>query len=262
MQYKNIAEGSFLSRPNRFIAYVDIQGETCKVHVKNTGRCKELLTDHAKVYLEKSDQPGRSTGYDLIAVEKQGRIINMDSNAPNAAVHEWLKTGSYFKNVSLIKPETTYGSSRFDFYVETEDGRKIFLEVKGVTLEENNLVRFPDAPSERAVKHLKELEASLQEGYEAYVLFVIQMKDVLEFSPNEETHKEFADTLCQVARHGVKVLAYDCHVTARCHCPGARSPNFYYIFLFVGFLPKITICLTHSARVLRRMSFAIPCANR
>ena len=134
MQYKNIVEGSFLSRPNRFIAYVDIQGETCKVHVKNTGRCKELLTDHAKVYLEKSDQPGRSTGYDLIAVEKQGRIINMDSNAPNAAVHEWLKTGSYFKNVSLIKPETTYGSSRFDFYVETEDGRKIFLEVKGVTL--------------------------------------------------------------------------------------------------------------------------------
>ena len=213
MQYKNIVEGAFLSRPNRFIAYVDIQGETCKVHVKNTGRCKELLTDHAKVYLEKSDQPGRSTGYDLIAVEKQGRIINMDSNAPKAAVHEWLKTGSYFKNVSLIKPETTYGSSRFDFYVETEDGRKIFLEVKGVTLEENNLVRFPDAPSERAVKHLKELEASLQEGYEAYVLFVIQMKDVLEFSPNEETHKEFADTLCQVARHGVKVLAYDCHVT-------------------------------------------------
>lgn len=213
MKYNNIVEGRFISRPNRFIAYVDILGETCKVHVKNTGRCKELLTDHARVYLEKSDNPERSTAYDLIAVEKNGRLINMDSNAPNAAVHEWLKKGQYFENVTLIKPETTYGDSRFDFYIETREGRKIFLEVKGVTLEEDNLVRFPDAPSDRAVKHLKELEASTQEGYEAYVLFVIQMKDVDSFSPNEDTHKEFADTLCEVARKGVHVLAYDCQVT-------------------------------------------------
>lgn len=212
MKYNNIVEGRFISRPNRFIAYVDILGETCKVHVKNTGRCKELLTDHAKVYLEKSDNAERSTAYDLVAVEKNGRLINMDSNAPNTAVHEWLKKEIYFKNVSLIKPETTYGDSRFDFYIETTDGRRIFLEVKGVTLEEDNQVWFPDAPSDRAVKHLKELEASIQEGYEAYVLFVIQMKDVDAFSPNEDTHKEFADTLCKVARAGVHVLAYDCQV--------------------------------------------------
>lgn len=213
MKYNNIVEGTFISRPNRFIAYVDILGEIYKVHVKNTGRCKELLTDHAKVYLEKSDNPERSTAFDLVAVEKNGRLINMDSNAPNAAVYEWLKAGRYFENVTYIKPETTYGDSRFDFYIETADGRKIFLEVKGVTLEESNQVRFPDAPSDRAVKHLKELETSIQEGYEAYVLFVIQMKDVDSFSPNDDTHKEFADTLCEVARNGVHVLAYDCQVT-------------------------------------------------
>lgn len=212
MRYENIEEGHFIERPNRFIAYVNIAGRREKVHVKNTGRCRELLIPGASVYLEKSDNPARSTAYDLIAVEKEGRIINMDSQAPNRVVLEWLQAGQLFPGPVSVRPETTYGSSRLDFYIETA-GEKIFMEVKGVTLEDEGEARFPDAPSERAVKHLEELIRARQEGYGAYVLFVIQMKGVKYLIPNAATHPEFAEALLRAAQAGVKILAYDCHVT-------------------------------------------------
>ena len=211
MKYRNIVKGRFLHRPNRFIAYVEIDGNEEKVHVKNTGRCKELLTENAEVYLEKSHNPGRSTAYDLVAVKKGNRIVNMDSQAPNKAVEEWLYKKELFPDATLIKPETTYKSSRFDFYVETPE-EKIFIEVKGVTLEKENVVLFPDAPSQRAIKHVKELQEAVKEGYKAYVLFVIQMKGVTCFMPNEETHPAFAEALLQAGEAGVRVLAYDCRV--------------------------------------------------
>ncbi|MBO5210279.1 MAG: A/G-specific adenine glycosylase [Lachnospiraceae bacterium] len=213
MNYNNIEEAKFLSRPNRFIAYVELHGEKTKVHVKNTGRCKELLAENATVYLEKSSNPERSTAYDLIAVDKAGRLVNMDSNAPNKAVEEWLYKKVLFPDISLVRPETTYGNSRFDFYIETESGRKIFMEVKGVTLEKDNLVSFPDAPSERAVKHVEELIQAKEEGYESYILFVVQMKGVFSFSPNWETQPEFGKALQKARRAGVHILAYDCYVT-------------------------------------------------
>lgn len=212
MKYKCITEGRFISRPNRFIAYVDIEGQTQKVHVKNTGRCRELLTEQAVVYLEKSDKKERSTAYDLIAVKKGERMINMDSNAPNQAVGEWLLKKELFPDLKGVWTEKTYRNSRFDFYVETEH-EKIFLEVKGVTLEKDNGVYFPDAPSERAVKHVEELMAAIEDGYKAYIIFVIQMKDVDFFAPNRETHPAFARVLEQAAQAGVKILAYDCNVT-------------------------------------------------
>ncbi len=213
MKYWNIQEGWFESRPNRFIAYVNIDGKTRKVHVKNTGRCRELLTEHARVFLDKSTNPERSTAYDLVAVQKGQRIINMDSQAPNKAVEEWLKQGALFPDAVKIRPETTYGSSRFDFYVETPQDR-IFIEVKGVTLEQDNVVLFPDAPSDRAVKHVRELAASIAQGYKAYLILVIQMEDVDYFTPNRSTHPEFAKALEEARQAGVHVLAYDCHVTA------------------------------------------------
>ncbi len=212
MKYKNIYEGRFLSRPNRFIAYVDIGGQREKVHVKNTGRCRELLTGHAQVFLEKSENAGRSTGFDLVAVRKGGRIINMDSQAPNKAVEEWLKQGGLFGETKLIRPETVYGDSRFDFYVETPEDN-IFIEVKGVTLEQEDVVLFPDAPSERAVKHVRELAKITRQGYKAYVIFVIQMEGVKYFTPNTTTHPEFASALLEARNAGVSVLAYDCRVT-------------------------------------------------
>lgn len=212
MKYQNIVEGRFIERPNRFIAYVDIGGQREKVHVKNTGRCRELLTPGAAVYLEHSESPNRSTAYDLIAVEKEGRIVNMDSQAPNRVVLEWLQEKQLFPDLVTVKPETAYGSSRFDFYIETATDR-IFMEVKGVTLEENGEARFPDAPSERAVKHVEELIRARQEGYLAYILFVIQMKGVDHLIPNAVTHPEFAGALQQAARAGVRILAYDCRVT-------------------------------------------------
>ena len=164
MTYKNIIPGIFISRPNRFTAEVEIDGNIEICHVKNTGRCKELLIPGAEVYLQKSDNPNRATKYDLIAVRKGERLINMDSNAPNKVFFEYLQSGAYIKNITLIKPEARYGSSRFDFYVEAE-GRRIFIEVKGVTLEENGVVMFPDAPTERGVKHLNELMRCASEGY-------------------------------------------------------------------------------------------------
>lgn len=211
MKYENIVRGRFLSRPNRFIAYVDIEGQTEKVHVKNTGRCKELLTDRAEVYLEKSNNPERSTAYDLVAVKKGNRIVNMDSQAPNKAVEEWLQKRELFPDALIIKPETTYKNSRFDFYVETGE-EKIFIEVKGVTLEQENVVLFPDAPSERAVKHVNELAEAVKDGYRAYVLLVIQMKGVKYFTPNRDTHPAFAKALKDAREAGVEVLAYDCLV--------------------------------------------------
>lgn len=215
MKYHDIVEGTFLERPNRFIAYAEINGRREKVHVKNTGRCRELLTEHAPVYLERNDSKTRSTAYDLVAVEKQGRLINMDSQAPNRAVEEWLRKKILFPDLSLLRPETKYGNSRFDFYMETPD-KKIFMEVKGVTLEENNCVMFPDAPSERALKHVEELMEAKKDGYEAYILFVIQMKDVDYFTPNAAMQPAFAEALKKAEEAGVHILAYDCFIGKDC----------------------------------------------
>lgn len=216
MKYENISPGRFIKRPNRFIAEVEIQeaGNVRKerVHVKNTGRCQELLIPGAEVYLEKSAAENRKTAYDLIGVKKGGVLVNMDSNAPNKAVREWLESGAYFDDVTLVRPETTYGSSRFDFYVEAGE-RKIFIEVKGVTLEQQSVAMFPDAPSQRAVKHVEELVKATAEGYECYVLFVIQMKGISCFTPNREAQPQFADALMRAQQAGVRILAYDCLVT-------------------------------------------------
>lgn len=214
MKYKNIVKGTFIERPNRFIAYAEIDGKMEKAHVKNTGRCKELLLPGASVYLEVADNPERKTKYDLIAVEKfrEGKeplLINMDSQAPNNAAEEWLKKGNLFSENAVVKREVRYGKSRFDFYIEDGE-RKAFLEVKGVTLEENGLALFPDAPTERGVKHIKELMACMDEDYEAYILFVIQMKEMHAFSPNDKTHPDFGRALREAADGGVKVLAVDC----------------------------------------------------
>lgn len=229
MEYKHIVEGRFLERPNRFIAMVEIQDtedfkeggnvRVERVHVKNTGRCRELLQKSAHIYLEESDNPGRSTAYDLVAVEKGGRLINIDSQAPNRVAEEWLRAGGLFDDVISVKPEVTYGNSRFDFYLETAE-EKAFIEVKGVTLEESGVVRFPDAPSERAVKHVEELAAAKKEGFRTFVLFVIQMEGVEYFTPNRDTHPQFAEALCRAAGAGVEILAYDCRVS-----PGSMKIN-------------------------------------
>ncbi len=212
MNYHRVVQAEFIERPNRFIAYVKINGKQERVHVKNTGRCRELLTKGAVVYLEKSDKPERATAYDLVAVQKGGRLINRDSQAPNKVVEEWLRTKALFPDLVMIRPETRYGNSRFDFYVETKR-EKIYIEVKGVTLEEDGVVRFPDAPSERAVRHVEELARAGQDGYRVFVIFVIQMENVKYFTPNTDTHRAFAEALCEAAAGGVEVLAYDCKVT-------------------------------------------------
>lgn len=212
MRYKQIVEAVFLERPNRFIAYVELLGKKETVHVKNTGRCRELLQKGATVYLEKSDNPERKTLYDLVAVQKGERMINMDSQAPNKAVGEWLLKKELFSELTMLKPEAKYKNSRFDFYLENGE-KKVFIEVKGVTLEEEGVVSFPDAPSERAVKHVQELIEAKQDGYEVYVLFVVQMKGVKYLVPNERTHPEFAEALRMAKDAGVQILAYDCIVT-------------------------------------------------
>ena len=211
MQYTQpIVKGSFRSRPNRFIAKVDIDGrlETC--HVKNTGRCKELLTDGATVYLEHWDSSKRKTNYDLIAVEKGSLLINMDSQAPNKVAGEYLPT--LFPDYTLIKPEVTHGSSRVDFYLE-RPGEQWFIEVKGVTLEDGGIVRFPDAPTERGVKHVEELTHALTEGYRTMILFVVQMEGMQYVEPNDVTHPAFGETLRKARAAGVEVRAVECHVT-------------------------------------------------
>ena len=211
MNYNHILPGTFLSRPNRFIAHVEIDGEICVCHVKNTGRCRELLVPGATVYVEESGNPARKTKYDLIAVRKGNLLINMDSQAPNKAAQEFLP--KLLPGLTMLRPETVYGNSRFDFYAETESGEKWFIEIKGVTLEENGVARFPDAPTERGAKHLSELCRCVQEGYRAGVLFVIQMKGVSRFEPNEATDPKFAGALRTAAEHGVEIFAYDCLVT-------------------------------------------------
>ena len=175
MKYERMLEGKFISRPNRFIANIEIDGKIEVCHVKNTGRCRELLVPGAEVYVQKADNPDRKTQFDLISVYKDKMLVNMDSQAPNKVFKEWAETSGYFKNLSYIKPECKYNNSRFDFYLES-DQRKIFVEVKGVTLENDGVVSFPDAPTERGIKHLKELEEAVKDGFEAYVCFIIQME--------------------------------------------------------------------------------------
>lgn len=208
MRYENIVKGRFLDRPNRFVALVEIDGEEKICHVKNTGRCRELLVPDCFVYLDKAKNPERKTKFDLVAVEKGQRLINMDSYAPNIAAGEFLS--KLFPN-SIIKSEYTYGNSRFDFYIE-DNSRKILLEVKGVTLEQDGIVMFPDAPTERGLKHVNELISCTKKGYEAYLLFVIQMDKVKYFTPNNETHPQFGEALKKASQEGVKLLAYDCLV--------------------------------------------------
>ncbi len=212
MKYNEVITANFIERPNRFIAYVEIEGVRTKVHVKNTGRCRELLRENARVYLARSDNPERSTAYDLVAADKDGRLINMDSGAPNKVVEEWLKAGGLYADVSLVRPETVFGNSRFDFYVESASGAKAFIEVKGVTLEKNNVAAFPDAPSERALKHVEELIEAHAQGYEAYLIFVVQMKNADRVEPNRATQPAFGDALQRARSAGVRLLAYDCLV--------------------------------------------------
>jgi len=211
MHYKNMAEGSFLARPNRFIAHVRIGGETQICHVKNTGRCRELLTQEAKVWCQESRNPNRKTKFDLITVQKGDRIINMDSQAPNIAAGEWLRKGG-LGEIANLQSEFTHGDSRFDFTFE-KDGRQCFLEVKGVTLENDGVCAFPDAPTERGTKHIRGLIHAAQEGYGAYILFVIQMADVKYIHPNDKTDPAFGAALREAAENGVQVLAMDCAVT-------------------------------------------------
>ncbi len=211
MRYTNVSRCRFLERPNRFLARVEMEGQEVLCHVKNTGRCRELLNPGAVVYLQKSDNPNRKTGYDLIAVEKGEMLINMDSQIPNYVAAEWLRKGSLFPEGANIQMEKRYGNSRFDIYAEAGE-RKAFLEVKGVTLEVEGQARFPDAPTERGVKHVRELMGCVQEGYEAYLLFVIQMTGIQSFAPNWDTHPAFGSALQEAARAGVQILAYDCQV--------------------------------------------------
>lgn len=210
MNYNNIVKGEFVDRPNRFIANVVINGKIEVCHVKNTGRCKELLMKGATVYLQKSDNPNRKTQYDLIAVQKGDGLINIDSQIVNYVALKYLP--QLFDNIVYVKPECKYGNSRFDIYVETVTD-KIFVEVKGVTLENDGIARFPDAPTERGVKHLKELQKAVAEGYKAFVVFVVQMDNVLFFEPNKVTHPEFAETLKEVSEDGVNILSFQCKVT-------------------------------------------------
>ena len=221
MQYGKILPARFLSRPNRFVARVEAEGEELVCHVKNTGRCRELLVPGATVWLEESPNPSRKTKFDLIAVEKGDRLINMDAQAPNKVFGEWAAAGGFREGLTLLRPETTYGSSRFDFYWESSKSRG-FVEVKGVTLEEDGVVRFPDAPTLRGVKHLDEL--AREAGYEAAVCFVIQMENVRWFAPNDETHPEFGQALRRAAQAGVEILAMDCAVTPQSLTMGKSVP--------------------------------------
>ena len=211
MRYANMVPGIFRKRPNRFIAHVEIDGQEQVVHVKNTGRCRELLVPGAVVWCQPSDNPARKTRYDLIAVKKGGKLINMDSQAPNTAAREWLAGGGLGK-IDDLRPETVHGDSRFDFSF-TLDGKPCFLEVKGVTLEQTGVCAVPDAPTERGAKHLRGLAAAARQGYGAYVLFVIQMEDVKYLHPNDRTDPNFGAALREAAELGVQILAAACHVS-------------------------------------------------
>ncbi len=219
MKYEKIVKAKFISRPNRFVAVVDLNGKEISVHVKNTGRCRELLVPGATVYLDDFTfrQGKRKYLYDLVAVEKENLLINMDSQAPNKVVKEALINKALklpgMSDISVIKPETVYGDSRFDFYVEDKNGQKGFIEVKGVTLENNGIASFPDAPTDRGVKHLQELVNAKANGFHAYILFVIQMSGMKLFTPNDATHKAFGDALRSASKNGVNILVYECKVT-------------------------------------------------
>ncbi len=228
MEYKKIVEGIFRERPNRFIAKVEIDGKLETVHVKNTGRCKELLFDGVKVFLEDHGQErkNRKTRYSLVSLQKRDesfgngfRMINLDSYAPNIVVGEALKNGliaipDFEAGTMLIKPEKTFGNSRFDYYLDNGLGKEAFIEVKGVTLEMDGVVKFPDAPTERGVRHIKGLCKAAENGFVAYLIFVIQMKNVSWFEPNDDTHPEFGKILREADNKGVRILAYDCIVSA------------------------------------------------
>ena len=211
MYYDSMVRGHFLSRPNRFIAHVEIDGKEEIVHVKNTGRCRELLPVGAEVWCQKASNPSRKTQYDLITVRKGERLINMDSQAPNIAAGEWLRSGG-LGEIEELRPETFHKDSRFDFSF-IKDGRRGFLEVKGVTLENDGVCAFPDAPTQRGARHLRGLAQAAQEGYGAYVLFVIQMADVKYLQPNDVTAPDFGAALREAAQSGVQILAMDCAVT-------------------------------------------------
>lgn len=211
MQYQRIRRGYFLSRPNRFVAHVELDGKVVICHVKNTGRCRELLTERAVVYLEESNNPNRKTRFDLVAVEKGSRLINMDSQAPNQVFREWAESGVFRKELEVLKPETAYGNSRFDFYWKFANSQG-FVEVKGVTLEQEGTVLFPDAPTQRGVRHMEELIAAREAGYEATICFVVQMEGVRCFRPNDRTHPEFGAALRRAAQAGVEIIVLDCHV--------------------------------------------------
>jgi len=213
MRYPNIHPGRFLSRPNRFIAHVEVEGEEQVCHVKNTGRCRELLVPGCRVWLEESANPARKTRYDLVAVEKETSggilLVNMDSQAPNRIFGEWAQEGNFREGLTLLRGETTFGNSRFDYYWEDSEKRG-FVEIKGVTLEHDGVVRFPDAPTQRGVKHLEELMAAREAGYEAAVCFIVQMEGMKWLEPNDATHPQFGETLRRAARAGVEVFALEC----------------------------------------------------
>ena len=210
MHYRQVEKATFLARPNRFIAHVELAGERVVCHVKNTGRCRELLVPGAEVWLEKSGNPGRKTAWDLIAVQKGEHLINMDAQAPNKVFAEWAP--QWEPDLINLRSEVTYGQSRLDFCLETPQGLH-YVEVKGVTLEENGHTRFPDAPTERGIKHLQELMRAVAEGHRASAVFVIQMEDVIDFAPNDDTHPAFGAALREAAKAGVQVLAVNCRVT-------------------------------------------------
>jgi len=212
MQYTAVVAGRFLSRPNRFIAHVELGGREVVAHVKNTGRCRELLLSGARIWLQEADDPARKTKYDLIAVEKGKRIINMDSQAPNRVFGEWAAAGHFCPDFTALCPEVVYGESRFDFRLETPEGLH-FVEVKGVTLEEDGVARFPDAPTERGVKHVQELQAAVAAGHRATIFFVIQMEDIDRFEPNDRTHPAFGAALREAQAAGVDIQAWSCRVT-------------------------------------------------
>ena len=210
MRYSQMKKGIFLARPNRFIAHVELEGKVVVCHVKNTGRCRELLVPGAEVWLEKGQNPGRKTDWDLIAVRKGEHLINMDAQAPNKVFAEY--TGRFVDGLISVRQEFTYGESRLDFCLETVDGLHL-VEVKGVTLEENGHTRFPDAPTERGIKHLRELMRAVAEGHRASAVFIIQMEDVTDFAPNDVTHPAFGAALREAAAAGVEVAAFNCRVT-------------------------------------------------
>ena len=212
MKYENIIKGKFLCRSNRFIAHVEIGGREEISHVKNTGRCREILIPGADVYLQEVDSVTRKTKYDLIGVRKGGRLINIDSQAPNRVFHEWLLSDNpLFKDISKIKPEYSYESSRLDFYIKNGTSEAL-VEVKGVTLEKDGVALFPDAPTERGIKHISHLCRAVEQGFEAYMFFVIQMKDILYFTPNYETHWAFGEALKKAQELGVKIVSFECDV--------------------------------------------------